>query len=442
MTKKHFVWFACILILVVLTARGAMSQNEGLIQRLQLIARIHAMIEANYVDEVDSEKLFEGAVRGMAQSLGDPHTTYLDLKQSERFTSDTEGEFGGLGIEISMQDGILTVVSPIPGTPAYEAGVLAGDKVIEINGESTEGLYLQDAVEILRGEPGTDVTITVRHINARENKEITLTRAVIQPASLASSMILPEKNVGYIHLYHFSARVVEEFDETLKSLLDQGMEALVLDLRGNPGGLLPKSVQVSDRFISEGVIVSVRGRRPEEQHQYTATENNTIAADLPVVVLVDRGSASASEIVAGCLRDHGRALVIGDRTFGKGSVQRMFPVPPDGATALKLTTARYYTPNDHPIESGRGIEPDISIPMTTDQLVELRRQEREDKMRGTYVPGRSSLRRHGTPENENDNEDDNNNRSARRDRVSDIQLQGALKILEMQLASKPQLVAQ
>lgn len=439
MTKKHFAWFACILILVVLTARGAMSQNDGLIQKLQLIARIYAMIEANYVEEVDSDKLFEGAVRGMAQALGDPHTTYLDIKQSERFASDTEGEFGGLGIEISMQDGILTVVSPIPGTPAYEAGVLAGDKIIQIEGESTEGLYLQDAVEILRGKPGTDVTITVRHINARENKEITITRAVIKPSSFESSMILPEKNVGYIHLYHFTARVVEEFDETLESLLDQGMEALVLDLRGNPGGLLPKAVHVSDRFISEGVIVSVKGRRPEEQHQYTASANNTLAADLPVVVLVDRGSASASEIVAGCLRDHGRALVIGERTFGKGSVQRMFPVPPDGATALKLTTARYYTPDDHPIEAGRGIEPDISIPMTTDQMVELRRQEREDKMRGTYVPGRSSLRRHGLP---GDNDEEENDRASRRDRVSDIQLQGALKILEMQLARAPQLAAQ
>lgn len=441
MKKRHAAWLAGILVLVALTARGALSNGGDLLSQLRTLTRIYAIIEANYVEEVDAQKLFEGAFRGMAQSLGDPHTTYFDAEQNERFASDTEGEFGGLGIEIGMEDGILTVVSPIPGTPAYEAGVLAGDRIVAIEGESTEGIYLQEAVRRLRGKPGSKVTITVRQPDARMSRNIEITRDVIKPASLEKSMLDPDQKIAYIHLFHFTSALGDEFDQTLEEFAEQGMRGLILDLRGNPGGLLPMAVRVADKFIAEGTLVSVRGRRPEEKAVYRARERGTIT-DLPIVVLVDRGSASGSEIVAGALRDHRRAILVGDRTFGKGSVQKLFPIPPDGAGSLKLTTARYYTPNDHPVEARRGIEPHISIPMTAEQMLELRMQEREDKMRGQHVPGRSNLRwnaeRERPAEGEEGEEAEEGERekpAERRERAEDIQLRGALKVLEIQMMS-------
>jgi len=426
---------------------GRVFSDNNFLEEMNMVTRVFAVIRANYIEKVESKKLFEGACRGMAAALGDPHSVYFDVDQNERFTSDTQGEFGGLGIEIGIKDGILTVMSPIAGTPAYEAGILPGDRIIEIDGESTEGIFINDAVKKLRGPVGSKVTITIRHVNGRANEKITITRAKIKPASLEQVMIDPERKIAYVHLLHFTSHLGEEFDKTLSELTAQGMKGLVLDLRGNPGGLLDVAVNICNHFIAEGKIVSVKGRRPEGDRVYVAQKPGTLT-HVPVVCLIDRGSASASEIVAGCLRDHKRALIVGERSYGKGSVQMPFPIPPGGA--LKLTTARYYTPNDTPIMDGKGIVPDILIPMSTELQLALRMQEREDKLRGAYKVGVSGLRGETEPKPEAKDakqkeqpkqaapvlDGDEDEGVGRRERVEDIQLKGALKILEVQMNAR------
>ena len=437
MSRRQIAWFAAILFIVALLAGGAFSSSD-LLEQFRLVTRVYSVIKANYVEKVDSKKLFVGACRGMAQSLGDPHTVFLDSEENTRFTNDTEGEFGGLGIEIGIKDGILTVMHPIPNTPAYEAGVLAGDRIIEIEGDSTEGIHIQEAVRRLRGKVGTKVTVTVLHPGSRDNTKITITRGKIKPSSLEMSMVDEKQKIGYIHVLQFSGHVDRDFREALNELAGKGMKGLILDLRGDPGGLLQMAVRLCDMFISKGVIVSVRGRRPEEKAVYTATAAGTLS-DLPIVCLIDSGSASASEIVAGCLRDHKRALLVGTRSYGKGSVQKLFSIRPGGS--LKLTTARYYTPNGKPIEDRKGILPDIVIPMTNEYIVGLRLQEREDKLRGHYAPGVSGLREKvetkpkpaGKDKKGAEKKDAKQLKKEReaqeRGRLLDVQLKGALTIL-------------
>ena len=446
MSRRQIAWFLGILLVVALLTGGAFS-NSDLLEQFRQVMRVYSVIKANYVTPVESQKLFVGACRGMAQALGDPHTIFLNIEQNRRFTDDTEGEFGGLGIEIGIKDGILTVMSPIPGTPAYDAGILAGDRIIEIEGDSTEGIYIQDAVKRLRGKVGTKVTITVLHPNSRTSTKVTITRGRIQPSSLLFSMLDKKSGVGYIHVLQFTARIDKEFAEAAKKLEAKGMKALILDLRMDPGGLLQMAVRLCDMFVDKGVIVSVRGRRPEEKVVYTATGGGALTK-MPMVCLIDGGSASASEIVAGCLRDHKRALLIGVQSYGKGSVQKLFPIPPGGA--LKLTTARYYTPNGKPIMDHDGIQPNIVIPMTAEYQLALRLQEREDKIRGHYVPGVSGLQEKVTngppsltPEKKTPAKPKKGGAvkgagkgakgKKRRDRVVDIQLKGALTVLKLEM---------
>ena len=466
MSRRQIAWFLGILFVVALLTGGAFS-NSDLLEQFRQVMRVYSVIKANYVKPVKSQKLFVGACRGMAQALDDPHTIFLNMEENRRFTDDTEGEFGGLGIEIGIKDGILTVMSPIPGTPAYDAGILAGDRIIEIEGDSTEGIYIQDAVKRLRGKIGTKVTITVLHPESRTSTKISITRGRIQPSALLSSLLDKKAGIGYIHVLQFTARLDVEFAEAAKKLQAKGMKALVLDLRMNPGGLLQMAVKLSDMFVDKGVIVSVRGRRPEEKVVYEAQKGGALVG-MPMICLIDAGSASASEIVAGCLRDHHRALLVGVRSYGKGSVQKLFPIPPGGA--LKLTTARYYTPNGKPIMDREGIQPNIVIPMTTDYQIALRLQEREDKIRGHYIPGVSGLIEkvtngpHGLkpekkepeePKKDENKKDENKKGEAkkdednaggdkktakkgakkRRDRVVDIQLKGAVTILKLEMGT-------
>jgi len=441
MNRRQIAWFLAILILVAVCAGRTFSNSNEIYRQMNLVTTVYAMIRKLYVnpEETKVDKLFQGACRGMVESLGDPHSVFLNMEQNKRFTEDTQGEFGGIGIEIGIKDGILTIMSPIRDTPGYDAGLLPGDRIIKIDGKSTEGISLYEAVKVLRGKVGSKVVLTVRHPNARNDVDVTIERALIKPPSLASSMLDEDAKIAYVQLFTFTTRLGDEFTETLEKLKEQGMRALVLDLRGNPGGDLSMAVRVSDAFIAEGPIVSVKGRDARNNRVHSATRDGTFA-DLPLVCLVNRGSASASEIVAGCLRDHERALLIGERTYGKGSVQNIFPV--GEGTALKLTTAQYFTPKDLPIKDDVGINPDIEVPMSTDTLMGLRLQEREDKLRGHYKPGLSGLNgneplpteRKEVPEPETPKENwDEPDELPRRERVTDIQLKAAVKILRLQL---------
>lgn len=338
----------------------------------ETLATMIQKIREQYVEEVDIKKLLEGAARGVVMEL-DLYSQYLSPDFAKELEIDTSGEFGGLGIEITLdRHQRLTVVTPLEGTPAFKAGVRAGDIIIKIDGQSTEGITLMQAVKKLRGPRGTKVTITVLHEGESDPVDITIVRDIIRIKSVASAWFVSlEPKIGYLRLSQFQKRTIEELDQTIDRFKSEGMQALVLDLRYNPGGLLDTAVDVADRFVKEGVIVSTRGRAPGTEQVYRAGKLK-VYGEFPMCVLISRRSASASEIVAGALQDHKRAVIIGERSFGKGSVQTIIPLPPEGAL-LKLTTAYYYTPSGRLIhrvekkEKPYGIEPDILIPMNLEQ---------------------------------------------------------------------------
>jgi len=342
-------------------------------------------VRANYVEEVPIEKLLEGAINGIMDVL-DPYSAYIPPDDLKVMLEDTGGKFGGLGIEIGIgNDGWLTVISPLEGTPAAAAGVQAGDRIVKIDGESTEGIRLFDALKKLRGEPGKDVTIAVVHPEASDIVDITITRAIITIDSVKGYKRLPdsddwdywvdrEAKIGYVRIANFQANTPRQFDKAIEPLLADGMRGLVLDLRFNPGGTLQSAEEMSDRFIDAGRIVSVKGRvvRTEE---YTAKETTTLG-DFELAVLVNAASASASEILAGAIKDHKRGVVIGERTYGKGSVQWIMNLDDRSKGAVKLTVARYYTPNDQSFhrdaKTGEGgLEPDLEVPITHEDKVRL-----------------------------------------------------------------------
>jgi len=429
--KKNLVLFLAILFAAALGISRAFSE-EKYFDQMRTFTSILDHVMRYYVTELDEQKvneLFEGAYNGLLGRL-DPYTQYMNTIETKTFSEDTEGKFGGLGIEISVKDGLLTVIAPIRGTPAYEAGILAGDVILKIDGRSTERLPLQEAVKILRGKPNTKVTLTVRHQGSPVDEEITITRAVIKPASVEYGIIDSENGIGLMRVVSFSAHVMEDFRSGIAEMRKDGLRALVLDLRGNPGGLLDRAVAMCDEFIADGVIVSVRGRQKERDQSFSARPGDELER-MPLVVLVDGGSASASEIVAGCLRDHRRAVLVGTPTYGKGSVQNIIPLG-DGA-ALKLTTARYYTPNDKPIEDRHGIVPDILVPMTREHLIALRNQEREDKLRNRYHLG-SNLEEGEEAEPPAEAEGEEGPSTPRRGRVIDFQLRAAVNLLKWRLA--------
>lgn len=436
MPRKSLICFLAILLATALGIDRAFSEDKYY-KEMTTFARIFHEVLKNYVTEPDEQQLFEGAYRGMLRTL-DPYSQYFNRDQNKTFAADTEGEFGGLGIEISLRDGLLTVVSPIRGTPAYDAGILAGDVILAIDGQSTERISLNEAVGILRGKPGTEVTLTVRHPGSLVDSKIKVMRAVIHPAAVEFEMIDRKRGIAFIRITSFSAQVMSDLHKAVEELREQNFKALILDLRQNPGGLLEQAVEMCDEFLRGGIIVSVKGRHAEQLKSFKAQPGQSLES-VPMVLLVDEGSASASEIVAGALRDHRRAIIVGTRTYGKGSVQNVIPL--GNGDALKLTTAKYYTPNDKPIEDRKGIEPDIVVPMSQDHLFALRNQEREDKLRGTYHLGGLIINSEeseptgageppATPEEE----------KARRSRVIDYQLKAAYELLKWQLAGVPQAV--
>jgi carboxyl-terminal processing protease len=322
---------------------------------LKIFTEVLSSVEANYVDEVEPEKLVQGAIRGMLRAL-DAHSSFMPRDVYREMQVETEGQFGGLGIEITIRDEILTVVSPIEGTPAFRAGIQAGDKIVTVEGESTKDMSLIEVVKLLRGPIDTSVTIGVFREGFKEPKDFSLTRAVIQIKSVRSKM-LPE-SIGYIKLRSFHKNTSEELDEALLDFDERHISALVLDLRNNPGGLLEQAIAVTDEFIEGGqLIVYTKGRLANQNMKgYSKTQGSH--PNVPLVILVNGGSASASEIVAGALQDLKRATIIGTKTFGKGSVQTIIPLS-DGS-GLRLTTAKYYTPKGRMIHE-KGIIPDVIV---------------------------------------------------------------------------------
>lgn len=312
-----------------------------------------SIIRQNYVEEIDEKELINGAIKGMLNQL-DPHSSFMPPEAFKEMQIDTKGEFSGLGIQISVKDKMLTVIAPIEDTPAYKAGIKAGDTILKIDGESTKDISLQDAVNKLRGPKGTSVTITIFREGWEKPKDFTIVREVIQIKSVKYKTL--EDKIGYVKLTQFQQRTNEDLENALETLEKDKINSLILDLRNNPGGLLNGAVEVTSQFLSEGkLVVYIKGRTGEQQDFHT---NNAKNPDYPMIVLVNEGSASASEIVAGALQDWGRAVVIGTQTFGKGSVQTVIPLS-DGS-ALRLTTARYYTPKGRSIQT-TGITPDIIV---------------------------------------------------------------------------------
>jgi len=327
------------------------------LDELRAFSEIFGRIKNNYVEPVDDKELLQNAIRGMLAGL-DPHSTYLDLKDFKELREGTSGEFGGLGIEVTMEDGFVKVVSPIDDTPAALGGVLAGDLIIRLDDTPVKGMSLGDAVDIMRGEPGSKLLLTIIREGADKPIKIELTRAIIKVKSVKQKML--ETGYGYIRISTFAARTGASLKEAISALKvenDGDLKGLVLDLRNNPGGLLDAAVEVSDTFITKGLIVYTEGRIKDSSQKFNAKPDDFLKG-APLVVLVNGGSASASEIVAGALQDHKRAIILGTKTFGKGSVQTVMPLTND--TAVKMTTARYFTPSGRSIQA-EGIVPDIKV---------------------------------------------------------------------------------
>ena len=350
---------ALLLMLLGLTvnSHGADGADPSAlpVQDLRLFSEIFARIKADYVEELDDSQLLRDAVEGMLNGL-DPHSVYLDPETFREVNIETRGEFGGLGLEVTLEDGTIRVVAPLDGTPAHQAGLLPGDRIIRLEDTLVQGLSLDEAVSQMRGEPGTQIRLLIVREGQPEPFEITLKRAIIRLDSVWSELL--DERFGYARVSQFQPGTAIELKQQLASLEIEsadGLAGLVLDLRNNPGGVLDGAVAVSDLFLREGVIVTTRGRTKDSEVTYSATPKD-ILVGAPIVVLVNSGSASASEIVAGALQDHTRAVIMGKKTFGKGSVQTILPM--NNGAALKLTTARYYTPSDRSIQAS-GIIPDI-----------------------------------------------------------------------------------
>ena len=328
------------------------------LEDLRAFTEVFAKIKNDYVESIDDKTLLENAIRGMLSGL-DPHSAYLIPDDYQELQAGTSGEFGGLGIEVGMEDGFVKVIAPIDDTPAQRAGVEAGDLVIRLDDTPVKGMSLAEAVKVMRGAPGTDIVLTIVREGVDRPIRITITRDVIHVTSVRSRSLEP--GYGYVRISQFQVRTGESLREAVTHLreetVDGDLKGLVLDLRNNPGGVLNAAVSVSDAFLAKGTIVYTEGRMDDAQLTFSA-KGSDVLDGIPLVVLVNAGSASASEIVAGALQDHRRAVIMGEKTFGKGSVQTILPL--DNGSALKLTTARYYTPSGGSIQA-RGIVPDITL---------------------------------------------------------------------------------
>jgi len=362
MNKKGLIFAIVAVAAIIAVAAGtgickkAAEPKGNTYENIPLFADALSLVESEYVDEVEAKDLIYGALEGMLGSL-DEHSQFMDPDAYKEIKVDTEGEFGGLGIEISIRDGLLTIISPIEDTPAFKAGLKAGDRIVRIDGESTKDIRLYEAVKKLRGKPGTKVEVTVLREEEKKILDITITRGIIKIESIKKAEIIEDKT-GYVKLIEFQEKTPKDLSEALKKMSEEGMDSLILDLRNNPGGLLNVSADVAEKFLPKGVVVvSTKGRDKRQNKVYKAGGRDRYL-DFPMVVLINGGSASASEIVAGAIQDQKRGIIVGTKSYGKGSVQTVIPLK-DGS-ALRLTTAKYFTPSDRAIH-GEGITPDVVV---------------------------------------------------------------------------------
>ncbi len=347
------------------------AEKDSAYTNLELFSYVMEKVRKEYVDggKLTYQDLVYAALKGMLNTL-DPHSEFMEPDKYKELQNDTQGAFGGLGIVVSMRDNFLTVVSPMEDSPGFKAGILTGDRIVRIDGKSTERMTLQEAVKSLRGEPGTEVELSVFRPSTSQVKDYKLTRAVInidmvKDINGKKEFPIGENKIGYVRIVQFGEKTSDDLEVALKKLKAQGMQALILDLRWNPGGLLEQAVEVCEKFLPRGeLVVTTEGRNSGQNSTRRAMGRGDELHNMPMVVLVNLGSASASEIVAGCLQDLKRAIVLGEKSFGKGSVQTILPLQ-DGS-ALRLTTAKYYTPS-HKVIHEEGITPDITVPMTDEE---------------------------------------------------------------------------
>ena len=427
MIRKLSILFAGALMGA--TAMTVVGQNAGAAnaagsdtyRQLAIFGDVFERVRAQYVDEPDDQKLVETAINGMLTSL-DPHSSYMNAEQAADMRTETRGQFGGLGIEVTMEGELVKVVSPFDGTPADKAGILAGDLIAEIDGEQVRGLTLGEAVDRMKGDIGTSVDLVIIREGANKPVRLTVTRDEIKVPSVRHSV---KGDIGYIKLMKFNEQTTVGLEESIADIEEKigadKVKGYILDMRRNPGGLLDEAVSVSDAFLGKGEIVSTRGRNADETRRYNARSGDEIDGK-PLVVLVNGGSASASEIVAGALQDQRRATIVGSRSFGKGSVQTIIPLGANGA--LRLTTALYYTPSGRSIQ-GRGIDPDITVeqPLPPEIREQMGLDDEDDLTRGE-----SSLRGHITGNEETD-EGSGSLDYVPPEEEDDLQLQYALDLL-------------
>ncbi len=362
------------------------AEKDSAYPSMELFSYVMEKVRKDYVDgqKLTYQDLVYAALKGMISTL-DPHSEFMEPEKYKELQNDTQGAFGGLGIVIAMKDNFITVVTPMEDSPGLRAGIVSGDRIVKIDGKSTEKMSLADAVKILRGEPDTEVQITVFRPSSNQMKDYKLKRAVIKIDMVKDingkkEFPIGENKIGYVRLVQFGEKTSADLEAALRKLKAQGMQALVLDLRGNPGGLLEQAVDVCEKFLPRGqLVVTTEGRNPSQNSERRALGRGDELHNMPMVVLVNLGSASASEIVAGCLQDLKRAIILGEKTFGKGSVQSIIPLAPlpDGVPALRLTTAKYYTPS-HKVIHEEGITPDIVVPIT---------EEEEHQVQLKHTPG-------------------------------------------------------
>ena len=359
--RKNIVLIFLLAVLVLAGVRLGFSEskkknNDKLYKQVEIFSDTLAIVQKEYVDETKTRDLIYGALKGMLESL-DPHSQFMDPEAYEELRVDTQGKFGGLGIEITVKDGLLTVITPIEDTPAWKTGVKAGDRIVKINDALTREMSLTEAVKKMRGKPGTLVDLTILRDSEKKLLEFKITRDIIKITDIKYVRIL-ESGVGYIRLSEFRENTLAELNNALSILSKEGMQSLIIDLRNNPGGLLDVAVKVTGKFLPPNKLVAYTKSRQKDQDLEFFSEDQNTNLNLPLVILINEGSASGSEIVAGALQDYKRAIIIGKKSFGKGSVQTVIPL--NDGSALRLTTSHYFTPSGKIIQ-GKGITPDITV---------------------------------------------------------------------------------
>jgi carboxyl-terminal processing protease len=419
-----------VFLILFFTSSSQADENsirEETYKNLEVFSNVLMLLQEHYVDTIEPHDVISGAINGMLTSL-DPHSAYMIPEDFKELQEETHGSFSGIGIEITINDGLLTVVSPIEDTPAYIAGLKAGDQIIKIENEATKNLTLMDAVKRLRGKKGTSVTISIYRTGWKELKDFTIIRDEIPLNSVKSTELKP--NLLYIRISNFQAKTTRDLQDSLHEQEEKRpISGLILDLRNNPGGLLDQSVKVADVFLDSGVVVSTRGRNKEEDMVFEAYLDDD-NYKFPMIVLVNGGSASASEIVAGALQDHKRAIILGTVTFGKGSVQTIIPMP-DGA-GLRLTTAKYYTPSGDSIQA-TGITPDIIVPFIPSNGDKDTKQNGHARLREKDLPNHfenDDESKKKTKDNIKESETDKEQAEIEKRLQNDNQLRTALYILK------------